>query len=350
MIVQKLLFILPNLEYGSLAAQCVQLLLALPAGQFQRRICVLGRSGPWAERLRQAGIAVDTPGRGRLLDLKPLVHLRRLASEFAPDVVHVWGRSALRLVALSGFAGRLITSPWLGADVERSWLRRLDGWLLRKARHVVAFGEIEAERCRGLGVDASRLVVVRPAVKLDRTEAAPQQQRFILCIGRLEAHKGFLDALWAHDILRYVHPELRLVIAGAGPERERLQRFAAGLESTGRVDLLGAVPDVGPLLRQAEMVWSPGRCETGTQVILEAMAAGKPVVASRIPRLAELVVDGETGFLVPVEDKALLARQTQQLLSDPALCKRMGETGQRRVAEHFAPELLAETCARLYKE
>jgi len=348
-IVRKLLCVIPDLEYGSVAAQCVQLLLALPAAQFERRVCVLGRSGPWAEKLRQAGVTIDAPGRGRLFDLKPLVTLRGLMSGYAPDVVHVWGRSALRFVALSGFKGRLVASPCLRPDFQRSWLRRLDGWLLRRASHVVAFGEVEAERCRALGC-SGKLVVVRPAVKLEESTASSRQHRFILCIGRLEANKGFSDAIWAHDILRYVHPDLHLIIAGMGPERERLLQFAADVESTQQVELIGEVAEVASLLKQAEVVWSPGRVETGTQVVLEAMAAGKPVVAGRHPRLAELVVDGETGWIVPAEDKTALARQTQLLLSDPALRARMGEAARNRVSQHFTPEALAESLARVYKE
>src|SRR5207302_1076719 len=146
----------------------------------------------------------DAPGRGRLFDLKPLVTLRGLISEYAPDVVHAWGRSAIRLGALSGFKGRLIASPCLPPDFQRSWLRRIDGWLLRRASHVVAFGEVEAERCRKLGYSGN-LLVVRPAVKLEEAVGVPRQDRFILCIGRLEPEKGFADAVWAHDILRYVH-------------------------------------------------------------------------------------------------------------------------------------------------
>jgi glycosyltransferase involved in cell wall biosynthesis len=348
-IVRKLLCVLSNLEYGSVAAQFVQLLLALPGSEFQKRVCVMGRSGPWAEKLRQAGVEVDAPGRGRLFDLKPLVTLRGLIGGYSPDVVHVWGRAALRSFAVSGFKGKLVVSPCLRPDYQRSWLKRLDRWLLRRASHVVAFGETDAGRCRAFGI-SDKLVIVRPAVKLEEGAALARPHRYIVCIGRLEAYKGFLDALWAHDILRHVYPDLYLIIAGAGPERERLRRFMVGMESTNRVEMPGAVTETASLLRQAELVWSPGRSETGTQVVLEAMAAGKPVIASDHPRLAELIVEGETGFLVPAEDKAALARQTHSILSDPALAERMGEAGRQRVAQHFTPEALAEVLARVYKE
>src|SRR5215472_15168249 len=135
----KILFVIPNLEYSGVAGQLVQLLEALPAAQFRRRVCVLGRAGPWAERLKNAGVEVDTPGSGRLLDLAPLAHLRLLVREFAPAVVHAWRLSALRAVALGGFKGRLIASPFFGVKGKRSWFRWLDRRLLRRAHRVLAF-------------------------------------------------------------------------------------------------------------------------------------------------------------------------------------------------------------------
>ena len=349
MSVQKVLSVVSSLEYGSAAAQCVYLQLALDGREFHRQVCVTGRAGPWMARLRNAGIEVDVSGRGRLFDLKPIVQLRSLVRSFAPDVLHVWGLPALRIAALSGFRGRLVVCPCLGPEFMRPWLRRLDAWLLRRADCVLALSLAEASRCLRLGIPDSCLAVLSPVVTAQPATSAVETRRFLLCIGRLEQHKGFVDAVWAHDILRQVHPDLHLVIIGEGPERERLRRFSDGLQSAAFVHLPGEVPEVFSLLHLAEVVWSPGRTETGSQVILEAMAVGKPVVASRWPSLAELVEEGVTGFLVPPEDRAVLARQTQVLLSDAALREKMGAAARQRAETFFSPQVLAELCARLYK-
>jgi glycosyltransferase involved in cell wall biosynthesis len=162
--------------------------------------------------------------------------------------------------------------------------------------------------------------------------------------------KGFYEAIWVLDILRYVHPDLHLVVAGSGPDRQRLERFAAATGLKAFIHFVGPVADVRPLLTRAEVVWSPGRVDTGARVVLEAMAAGRPVVASRWPRLAELIRDGETGYLVPAADKTALAARTQRLLEDAALRQAMGEAGRRRVAERFRADTLAERCAGVYLE
>jgi glycosyltransferase involved in cell wall biosynthesis len=197
------------------------------------------------------------------------------------------------------------------------------------------------------------LATIAPAVSLkeqnrDRANV-PEGQRFILCVGRLERSKGFHDAIWAYDILRYVHPDVHLVIVGEGPERERLEQFRVNANMMESLWLPGELSDVSALMRRAELVWSPGQVDTGRQVVLEAMAAGKPVIASRFPGLAELIVEGETGVLVPAEDQPMLARATHQLLRDPDLRTRMGAAARRRAAEQHRPEVLAECCAVMYK-
>ena len=353
---QKILFVIPNLEYNGVAGQLVQLLEALPATDFQRRVCVLGRAGPWADRLRAAGVEVDTPGRGRVLDLGPLTHLRFLVRSFAPQVVHAWGRPSLRAVALSGFRRWLVASPFLGAGGRRSWLHWLDRGLLRRADRVLAFGEAEAGRCAALGVEGNRIVVVPPGIRVQplplpaTIAGVPQAGRVVLCVGPLEMAKGHYEAVWAFDILRYAHPDLHLVLTGDGPDRPRLEHFAAVQGNAAFVHLLGRQEDIAPLYARAEVVWVPGRVESGVMTALEAMAAGRPVVATNWPRLAELVREGETGFLVPPGNKAALAARTHRLLNEPELRQALGEAGRRRAAEHFRADVLAERCARVYLE
>jgi glycosyltransferase involved in cell wall biosynthesis len=176
--------------------------------------------------------------------------------------------------------------------------------------------------------------------------AAPARQ--ILCIGPIERPKGFQDAVWAFDILHCLFDDLRLVFAGDGPDRSRVEEFAKAVRVWRNVQFTGHCLDLTPLLQRAAVVWVPGR-KGGVGAALEAMAAGRPIVASHIPELAEIVVDGETGYLVPTGDKAALARQTRLLLEDAALARRLGEAGQRRAVKEFSVARLVEQCARQYE-
>jgi glycosyltransferase involved in cell wall biosynthesis len=151
-------------------------------------------------------------------------------------------------------------------------------------------------------------------------------------------------------ILKYLYPDLHLILAGDGPDRERLNAFACATQVADRVHLLGPQENLSALLADCTAVWVPNRCEGGRQSTLEAMAAGRPVVASRQPALAELVTDGDTGFLITPRDKVALARQTRLLLDDADLGRRLGNAGQRRATEQFGGAQLVERYASVYAD
>jgi glycosyltransferase involved in cell wall biosynthesis len=346
---QTIFFLARSLDYGGAARRLTLLADGLPRDRFRARVCVLGGPSPWAEQLRAAGVRVDELGWKRALEASPLLTLRRLLAEEPPALVHAWGRAAVRAAATVGgrrLLRRLLVSAALPPAGRLSWP---DRWLLRRAAGVAAFGEAEAERYRRLGVPADRVAVVPPGVSpFPEGEAAEVSGRVLLGVGPLEAPKGFRDAVWALDILHFLYDDVRLVLVGGGADRPHVAEFARAIGAGRRVDVVGPVPDVGPWLRRAEVVWVPSRVGGGVQAALEAMAAGRPVVAARLPALAEVVADGETGLFFRPGDKADLARQTRRLLDDPARGRAMGEAGRRRAAEQFPADRMAERFADLY--
>jgi glycosyltransferase involved in cell wall biosynthesis len=346
----SVLFVTATLDYSGAARRLLLLARSRPAGTSSVRVAVLGPSSPWAEAL-PAAVAVDVLGWRRPFDLRPLLALHRLARSFAPTIVHAWGPSALRAAALAaGGPGRLFASAVLPPVGRPSWP---DRWLLRHARQVVAFGTAEQEHYRRLGVAPDRLALLPLATDLPPAAPAPAEglppgARVILAVGPLHAHKGFREAVWTFDILSQVYPDLHLVIAGTGPDQARVQAFARSAGVAGRTHFLGPCAELAGWLARAEVVWVPSLRRGGRQTALEAQAAGRAVVASRLPELTEVVADGVTGLLVEPDDKAALARSTRALLDDPALARRLGEAGRRHVAERFSVARLAEQAARLY--
>ena len=216
----------------------------------------------------------------------------------------------------------------------------------------MAFGAAEADRCLRLGVRAGRIAVVAPAVHLAPAPAPPADLpagRLLFAAGPIESHKGFRDAVSALDILHYLYEDLRLALAGGGADQARVKAFAAAVGVADRVAFLGRLPDLAPWRDAAEIAWVPSRAGGGVNAALEAMATGKPVIATRLPALAEVVTDGEVGCLVPPGDKTELARQTRFLLNDADRRRAYGEAGRRRAAEHFSVETLVRRCAELYE-
>lgn len=351
---RTVLFVIPSLEYSGAARQLCLLAAGLPRDSFRVRVAVLGMETPWALSLRGAGVEVEVLGWRRPFDVLPFVALRRLVRSMRPDVLHVWGAAALRAVVLSGSwpANRLLVSAAL-SFARRTC--RLDRWLFTRAGGVLAFGAAEAECYHRLGVADTRLTVVSPAmpiptgtVKAAELPGVTANDRVLLALGPIKQHKGFREAVWAFDIVRHLYDDVQLVLAGDGPDRQHVQHFARQIGMREHVHFLGACAETVPLLHRADIVWVPSLRGGGVCTALEAMAAGRPVVASRLSDLAEIVVDGETGFLVEPDNKAALARQTRLLLDDPPRRQQMGEAGRQRVQRHFPLTGLVEACARRY--
>jgi glycosyltransferase involved in cell wall biosynthesis len=351
----RILFIISDLTYHGAAKQLTLLAKRLPAESFQRRVCVLRKVGPWAEELRSAGVIVDELNRRRHLDLSAFGRLRHLIRAYQADVLHVWGPAVVRVTALAGGLrrGRLVAT----ISLPRTRAGRL-GWLDRRllnfAEHVTVTSSHEAERLGRLGLSPSRVVVVPPGVEPAAESTSPAggalPPRTILCIGPLERHKGFRDAVWVLDILRFLHNDLQLAFVGSGADRSAIERFGQDARVADRVHFLGERTDLPALLASAELVWAPSHGGGGTNAVLEAMAAGRPVVASDLPKMAEIVAHGESGFLAPPGDQAAFARHTRVLLDDAELRHRMGEAGRRRVLEMFPAAASVQRFADLYQQ
>jgi glycosyltransferase involved in cell wall biosynthesis len=360
----KILFLIRDLEFRGGPKQLSLLAPALPRARFEVCVGMLKGNGPFSGTLQASGMRVEALGWNRLVDFRPFWELQKLLKNFRPDLIHCCDMTALRALALVGnrAGSRLIVTLPFATQYFRSLkdfrsIWRLDRWLLRTAdRLVVQFpADLDCWRACGLG----ELVVVPPGVAsrrhldVDRSEACralglPRHLRWLLCVGPLEVHKGFRDAIWTFNILGFLFPDVRLVFVGDGPDRERLERFTTVI-SAERFLMAGAQADLELVLAHADAIWIPSRRPSGINVALEAMAAGKPVVATHLPRLAEIVVEGETGFLVPPGDKGRLARQTRLLLEDTDLRCRLGEAGRRRVESHYSVAQLAQRLADLYE-
>jgi glycosyltransferase involved in cell wall biosynthesis len=351
--VGNLLLLISSLEYSGPARRLCLLARGLPRDGFRVRVGVLGTTSPWSESLRQAGVDIDVFGWKRLIDAEPFWTLRRRLKADRPDVVHAFGSAALRAIKLCGVRGmRVIASDLLrGGAPAPGWT--VDRWLLRGPGRVLAFGAAEAQRYQQAGVPMEHIAPVTPGV--DESNAAGEavgwpEGRVLFCVGPMEVHKGYRDAVWAFDILHYLFDDLRLAFLGDGPDRDRVADFARAVGAASRVTFLGARPTVGPYLRRAAVVWVPSRTAGGVCATLEAMAAQRPVVATRVPELEEIVVEGETGFLVPPVDKAALARQTRLLLGEAALAERFGTAAKQRVQERFSVDRMVAECAAVYRQ
>jgi glycosyltransferase involved in cell wall biosynthesis len=349
----RVLHVIPDLRYGGATKQLTLLVRHLPRDRFESRVCVL-QPDPRAHLLQEVGVGIDLLNWRRLLDPRPLWRLRHLLRSWRPDIIHAWRPASLRAILLAGGrkAAHRVASAALIPGAHGPQLNRLDRWLLQWVDRVLASSSREA-RCLQSGLAQENVTLVRPAVEVFPAlspSAIGLGPSAIFCAGPLEPYKGFRDAIWAFDILSHYREDVHLLLAGTGSDRECLEQFARVTGLQKRIHFLGELPDLaGPLIR-AEVVWIPSRTQGGVNVALEAQALGRPVIASHLPELQEIVRDGQTGLLVPPGNKVALACQTRRLLEDAGLRQRLGEAGRQRARGCFAPDEMARTVSRVYEE
>jgi glycosyltransferase involved in cell wall biosynthesis len=241
-------------------------------------------------------------------------------------------------------------------------LRRLQRWYVNRARAVIVPSHYFRRIIANWGVPEKKLRVIYNAVDLAAYQDLPSRGeirarlglsgRVVLTAARLAPWKGVDRLIAALPAWREAVPEANLVVVGDGPERASLERLARETGVAGAVRFVGQVPhERMPLyLRAAEVFVLYSGYEGLPHVVLEAMAAGIPVVVSHKGGLPEVVEDGVTGLLVKWGDETALTEAVRRVLGDAALARRLGEAGRARVERDFGWARLVERTTALLAE
>jgi glycosyltransferase involved in cell wall biosynthesis len=227
---------------------------------------------------------------------------------------------------------------------------------------VVCVSAGQAERVRRAGVLPERVRVIRNAARLEAfSEPDPAARNWLrelvggdgpilVAAGRLSVEKGFQVLVEAAPAILKAVPSARLVVFGDGPLRGSLERRVAALGLTDRVRLPGFRDDLDCLLPWADLVVLPSLTEGLPNVALEAAAAGVPVVATAVGGTPEVVIDGQTGVLVPPGEPTSLASRIVDVLRLPDRARALGAAGRRRVEEQFSFDAQARAYQQLFAE
>ena len=352
----RILCLVPSLAHNGASKQLELLAHALQRQGEKVEVCQLGPASTASAQLEKAGIRLHSLCWKRRIDPAPLWRLHGIVRDLRPDVVHVWGRTALRSFALVGrkFLDRVVLSqPFVWH--ERQPTSALDRWLFRKVARIIVRSEAEASLARAQGLFLEKIAVVPPGIAAEEytpagTEDRRTWPRRIVCLGPLERHKGFRNAVWTFDFLRIVFEDLHLIFVGDGPDEAYLRQMAQNLRRTDAVHFLPPRAGAAACPAEADVSWVPSLRGGGTQATLEAMLAGRPVIACQVPSLAGLIVDGQSGFCIAPDDKVNLARRTRQLLLDPVLARQLGAQARERALQHFSAKSFVERCQRTYLE
>lgn len=323
---------------------------------------VVPAEGALAARARALGSPVHViplpslrrPGRALL---RTLGDLRCLVTTTAAALIHANGSRAM---AYAGVAGRLTRRPviWHVRIAERDPL--LDRVLGRLADRVIVVSEAVARRFpRGLaprlrvihnGVDLARFASRPPSAGLRRELGVPDGAPAVVSVGRFVAVKGYAHLLDAAAELEAERPGVHWILVGDGELRRTLEAQARRLGLAGRVHFTGWRDDVPELMALGDLFVLPSLGEAFGRVLIEAMAMAKAVVATDAGGMPEIVLDGETGLLVPPGQPKPLAGAVLALLNDSTRAERLGAAGRRRAHADFSLARHAAAVQALYDE
>lgn len=339
-------------------------------------VFVLQHGGPLNQYLQEIGVPIYDCGlkKGDLVRAPwklVLAQLKLLKVMLCvkPVVVH----SFLPLVTFMGaLAGRLTKVPLvitsrraLGKHQERYIILRPFDLLANRLSHRVTVNSkaVWEDTIHRDHIDPKKMVLIYNGVDLHTFDSAKplremtrkqlgirSQEKVIIVIGNLIPYKGHSDLLKAaQEVLKNIPQVVFLLVGDDRGIGRDLKEMATDLGIAARVKFLGLRHDIPQLLASSDLSVLPSHEEGFSNVILESMAAGLPVVATRVGGNSEAIVEGATGWLVPPRNPAAMAKKIVDLLSDPKRARSWGKKGRKRVEETFTIERMVEAHLKLYE-
>ncbi len=344
-------------------------LLALTTGFVQRghvcQVAYLVGDGYLDDTFASRGVPTTNLRARSWVDPGALARLIRLIRRERFDLLHVHlfpGEVFATVAGLCAPGAPLICSKHNDEAFLRKWhFRMLHRVISYRASRTIAISDHVRRFTMETGTaHPSRVLTIRygyepPAVLPTReasraTLGAPAGAFLVGAAGRLAEQKGHRHLIEAIPALVPEIPNLQVVIVGEGPMRPALERRARELGVDRHVRLPGFHPDVQSLLCGLDVFVMPSLWEGFGLVLLEAMAAGRPIVAAKVSAIPEVIEDGETGLLVPPADASALGGAILRLWHDPSLREKLGNAGRERLRERFSLDQMVDETERVYAE
>ncbi len=367
----RLLKFLSNFLIGGTERQFVHVANGLDRSRFEVELACLRREGPLLDSLKADMPVTEYRVTGSFYkpsSIRKQLTLARNIRSARLDIVHTYGWNP-NIFAVP--AARLALRPRVLASI-RDTGAYLTPWKIRALKLACHLADcVLANSMAGRtwlieqGVSENKIQVVRngivvPAQAERRMGSGPIHREFgipegapiVACVGRLVSGKGIDFFIRAARILADQRPDIRFLMIGAisiqKNYQSEMERLARELNVEGRVIFTGQRQDVPEILREVDIVVHPSLTEGLSNVILEAMAAGVPVIATNVGGNPELVQEGRNGLLVPVENAEAIVQGICRLIDDPGMARAFGAAGHQRVKEEFSIETMLRKTEELY--
>jgi len=358
----KVLHIVYDLMRGGTEGQCARVAMACRKLGHDHRVAVFSRSGYFLPQVEEACGPVYEVQIRRMLSLQTLREVLRLRDFIRAegfDLVHTWDMDAGIFGSLAAHLADVpyITSRRNLAEVMPAYKKRLLKIADRGAGAVVVNAKAVANHFIARGLDASKVCMIPNLLDLEEFDRLSAQEvfmpegRIIGMVCRLEPEKDVGTFIRAATLLRGDFPDVRFVVVGSGSIGDELKKQAFEEGAGDSLFFLGERTDVPALIKRFHIgVLTPSRNEGLSNSILEYMAAGIPVVATRCGGNEELLVNTGAGLVVQSGDWRSLASALVKLLEEPAVAKDMGARGRRKVVADHSPEEVARQFEALYQQ
>lgn len=374
----RILFVIGTLDIGGAERQLVELATGLDR-RFSPMVCCLTGAGPLARDLEAAGVPVMVVGMRGIRQARGLARvtailtwpaglfrLLRFVRRSRPHILH---GLLFHGYVLGAFAGRVAGVAIVVASrrslshfkQHRRLYRLLEDRANRWTRLVIANSEaVRADAMQSEGLPADKVIVIHNGLDLAayQRDADPHvRDQFgagegptVLVVANLIAYKGHREFLEAWREVCLTWPSAVALLAGDGPERPVLEAQVREAGLVERVRFLGTRRDVPALLAVADLLVHPSREEGFCNAIIEAMAAGRPVVATSVGGNREAIIEGRTGLIVPPDNPSALAKAMLEILGREDRGRSLGRDGQRRAMDAFGRATMIGAYERVYRQ
>ncbi|MDZ7378150.1 MAG: glycosyltransferase [candidate division KSB1 bacterium] len=360
---RRLLHVVHGLGRAGGERKLWELLRRIDRQRYEVAICAVGKSGLMEEDFRSLGYELHIFRRRWRYDPTLPFAVARLMRAFRPDVV----QTTLFFADIIGALASCLARPralvsWEVITHPLNLRRELMYWALRRRFDMVVTVSDSIQRfvVEKRHQDPRRITTIHYGVDLEYFR--PKSKRGVLAqhigapgatlfgtVAHFRRQKGHLYLIEAAARVVASHPEAHFVLVGVGPELEAVKERTRQLSLEGHVHFLGLREDVRDVLNEVDVFVLPSLWEGFPNVVLEAMACGKPVIATAVEGTAELVVHGETGLLVKPAHAEELAGALLAVLNDHDAIAEFGAAGRRRVEEHFSVEHQVAAFEQLYE-
>jgi glycosyltransferase involved in cell wall biosynthesis len=323
-------------------------------GAYELRFVSLTSRGPVADELESLGWPVHAMQEPDGLRPGLVLRLARLFRAWGADVVHAHNTKPLMYCGPAARLARVPAVVYTRHGQRHQSTRRQDLLFRAAARtadRLVCVSHDSAALCGKDGLPAARITTIWNGIDTSKfAYSGPCPDGPAVMVGRLSPEKDVQTLVRAAAIVRAARPGFRLHVAGDGACMPDLKAVAASLGVSDVVTFLGEVRDVPALLAGASLFVLSSLTEGISLTLLEAMARGLPVVATRVGGNPEVVADGETGLLVPAASPADLADAMIRLHDEPETARAMGLAGRARVERHFNVQNMVARYESIYRE